>query len=113
MSRDAILRDSEVLSELTLDATLADTPEISYKTRAGGMIFQEATEAGTLLTFYAAYAAGGTYFPITDKNNVAVTLTTTASVAQCHPIPDECFGAPYLKIVTDNDGDKVTISLKT
>lgn len=87
---------------VTLDATLADTPEIDYSGHAGGIIIIPTGSSITTLTWHVLEERGGTRVPLYDKDNVAV--TTTVAAARAYPFPVELFGAGIIAIQTNADG---------
>ena len=100
-------------SSYTLNTALGSTPEIPYYKHAGGTIHWLSTSSHTLFTFYTAHTEGGAYHAVQDKNNAAVTRTVSNAANESMAIPDECFGVPFIKITSDDDGGVVTISFKS
>ena len=108
-----IERGTKTIS-LTLQDAVAATPEIDFRRYAGGMIHWLTATSHTQFDFHVAHAEGGTYHALQDKNNVAVTRTVSNAADECMPIPDECFSASFLKIVTTGgDNEAVVLTLKT
>lgn len=96
---------------ITLDTTAGDSEKIPMERWAGGAFFIPSTIASVTLTFHGAEKVDGTYFPMFDTANAAVTMTVAAS--RCYPLPDECFGFGGIKIVPNaDDGETILLSLK-
>jgi len=100
LNAKAIDRRASVLEGVAITASASTTAEIDMRMWAGGIIIMDASAAAVSFTFYVAEQRGGTYMQLYTTNNVAVALTVAASRA--YPIPDECFGAHWLKIVGDD-----------
>jgi len=96
------------LDAVALTDSASTTPEIQMEEWAGGSIHVVGTSI-TGLTFYGATEPGGTFVPLYDKTNTAVTRTVDHT--QVYPLPDECFGLGAIKIVANAAG-AVNISLK-
>lgn len=101
MSLD-ILREHPEPITVTADSTLADSEELIMQGMAGGMIYVPSGSSITSLTFYAAHTKGGTYFQIYDADNAAVSRTVAAG--RSYSLPEECYGARFLKFVPNADG---------
>jgi hypothetical protein len=97
---DRMARES-VVDSLDLTTSAGTTDEIDLRHAAGGMLDIPATAATTFtyLTSPKSTADGGTYRALVDKTNTAVTRSVTGNTSA--PLPDECFGARYVKIVSD------------
>lgn len=108
----------ERLSSVVPDAvvahsTIADATAVPYGAVAGGLLFYDSTISGTpvSISWYAATDVAGTYVPV--RNSVGVEVTTTlGGSASAYPIPDECFGAPFIKAVTDAGSATCHVTLK-
>jgi hypothetical protein len=104
----ALLRYPVNLS-LTLVTTAADTEAIPFGDSAAGVLMIPTGSGATSLAFHVSDAKAGTYVPLYDSSNNAVTRTVAA--ARAYALPDECFAARWLKIVPDVN-TTATLTLK-
>lgn len=93
---------------LSITGTIGTCEELPFGSYAGGSIV-----VGTGLTslaFYGCNTPGGTYVPIYDSSNAAVTRTVAAD--RGYAFPDECFGFRFIKMLGNTTGT-VTVNLKS
>jgi hypothetical protein len=98
---------------LAITASLETTPAINKSGLTTGEIYVHAGSAAVTLTFYAAPAADqsesagpGTFLPVYDDSNAAITRTVAAG--RTYRLPLDLAGARWIKIVGDTTA---TISL--
>jgi hypothetical protein len=77
---------------------------------AGGAIIIPSGSSITSLVPYGCHTATGTYVPLYDSSNAAVSRTVAAS--RGYALPDECFGWRYLKLL-GNAAGTVLLNLKS
>jgi hypothetical protein len=94
---------------VAVNTVLANAAVVEFNKHAGGSVSVPAASSLTTLTFYACHTRTGTFVPLYDANNVAVTLTVAAS--RVVALPDALFGVPYFKMVGNANGT-VTIFKK-
>lgn len=95
---------------ITLDSTLADTPEIDMQGFSRGHVAIPVGSSITALTYYASPTKGGTYLPLYDSAKNAITQTSLTA-GRAYEMPVAVASVAFLKIATDADG-AVHISLK-
>ena len=85
------------------EATLVDisvdddlTPAINIEAASFGMVYTPSTFDGTAVSFDVCDTEGGTFVPLENASSTLVSVTTAAS--QAFAIPDEVFGARFMKI---------------
>ena len=97
---------------------IATATEIDMRGYSGGTVLFRTGETITSLKFYVAEkdAGGfldgeaGTYEQLYDTSNNAVSVTVAANRA--YPLPDECFGCHFLKLIGGNAEATPDITLK-
>lgn len=89
-------------TSVSLTASSSTTEAIDYRNASGGMIIVPASV--TSLTWYASDAEDGTFVQVNDKANSGAATPTSVTAARAYNIPDECFGAPWLKVVANTTG---------
>lgn len=66
---------------------------------AGGLLITPAAlNATTVIGFKVSATEGGTYVPLCDQQGNLVTITVTLNAAKAYVLPDELFGASYVKV---------------
>jgi|GEM_PF-2492283 len=95
---------------VTAATSVEISTEIDIRDFAGGGIVLPSFGSATTLTYYVASKPGGTYQPLYDRDNAAVTQAITSE--KSYPLPDEIYGFGALKITADNESLSVVISLK-
>lgn len=90
-------RDTEVFN-VNISAVEATCTSISYMNCAGGCLYVPANTFTTLTWYVSTTGAAGSFIALVNRSNTAVTQTVGTG-ATAVPIPDECFGAPYIKAV--------------
>ena len=101
----SIDRRFAVLESVDVTAVLGTTPEIDFRNYAGGKILLDASAAATYFNFYEAEKEGGTYRQLYDIDGNVLRLPSGSAsfgVSRTYPIPDECFGSRWVKIVGDD-----------
>lgn len=88
--------------------SVATSGNIVFGDFSGGMVFVPTGSSLTTLTWYAATDETGTYLPV---NNADGAVAQTVEGGKCYPIPEDLFGAVYLRIV-GNAAGAVLVSLK-
>jgi hypothetical protein len=88
-----------VTLQLTITTASTTSPDIPLANHAGGG-FAKVSGAGATITFYVSTRENGTYHQVHDSAGVAVSKTL-AGANDMHPLPDEVFGWPCLRIVGD------------
>lgn len=104
-----IARDNRNDEGVDLTNSESTTEAIDFRQYSGGMVYIPNGSSITTLTFWAAPKPDGTYEPLKDSSNNAVTRTVAADGA--YALPDECFGAGAIKMVANASGT-VSLSLK-
>lgn len=94
---------------LTTDQTT--TAVLIYTGWSGGNLIIPSGSSITSLTFYGCDTPNGTPVPVYDntKATPVATVITGATAPGIVPIPDECFGVPYLFIKADAAGSVVFV----
>ncbi len=83
-----------------LTSSLATTQAINCSRNASGGIVLPAGIKASGVAFYGAATEEGVYGAIVDRHGSAITIGTYAdSPAVYVPIPEECVGAAFVKIV--------------
>lgn len=95
-----ISRNNTSITSVATEDAIGDCEVIPYGQYAGGLIYPGTSV--TSLTFWTSNTADGTFVPLYDKANSAVTYGTVGAV-RSYPFPDEIFGARFVKIVTNGD----------
>lgn len=90
-------RENMPTLSVALTDALGTTPEIRFSELAGGMIYLATNRT---LTFFASDALGGTYQPLYRHFPNQATAVSGAFLVGANPLPVECFGAAFLKIVS-------------
>lgn len=80
---------------------IANCEPIPFGSYAGGCFFI-ASGSITSIAPYGAMTLTGTYVPLYDSSNTAVSRTIAAS--RGYALPDECFGWKFLKLVANAAG---------
>lgn len=92
-----------------------DSDDIDVRGFAGGSVYVRNGATVESLTYWAAEKEGGTYEPLYDRNGTAVTQIITGGGAMADavfPLPNEIFGAAFIKIVATVADATVDITLK-
>ncbi len=105
--------------QVTLDtATLANCTLIDLRGYAGGSIINTSTIASTGYTFYGTWETkdgdpGDEFVEILTKAGASTALSGL-SASKAAPFPDEVFGFPFIKIISQaDDTEKTWINLKS
>ncbi len=104
-----VTRVPSTVKSVAVDTVVADSEEVSVGDCTGVAIFVPAGSSITSVAFYGAVEAGGTYLPLYDTTNTAVTLTVAAGRA--YQAPFSVFPLRYMKLVGNADGN-VDLTLK-
>lgn len=105
----SLQRYSVTLSVAMTDS-LATTGRFQYSNFAGGVIILPAGISS--LTWYVSSTEDGTYVQINDKANAGAVNPASVTQSLAYPLPDELFGAPWVKIVANTAGT-ATVCLKS
>lgn len=100
-----ITRFSLPAQTIAITASIGTCDPIDISHAAGGAFIVTVGASLTSLTFYGCDTRGGTYKALYDKNNAAV--TRTVAVDRAYPLPDDCYGFPFVKAVGNNTGTLV------
>jgi len=105
----AITRFTSSTEPISITASATTSPVIRVGEFAGG-IAHVISGSVTSLQYWVCHTADGTYIRLYDSTNTAIARTVATSRA--YALPDEVFGAEYLRIVGDATG-VIRLSLKT
>lgn len=105
----AITRHGTSTAAISITASGSTSPVIRVGEIAGG-ILHVISGSVTSVNFYVCHAEDGTFLPLYDSTNTIIARTVATSRA--YPLPDELFGAEFVRIVGDATG-VVRLSLKT
>jgi hypothetical protein len=94
---------------VTLTASVATAPRFPYGAVAGGMLFVFSTSGAAKISWYAAPEPTGPFLPVYSSGNASETFV---SAGRAYAVPDECFAAPFLKMVLDAGSASVFLSVK-
>lgn len=95
---------------VTIGSSSSNASDIAYADISGGIIYGKSGITSCTLTFYTKDSAGNLY-QVCDSTGAGVTVTLTQNTAV--PIPVECFGCEWLRIVASAGGPLSTyLSLK-
>jgi hypothetical protein len=106
----SLQRNSSEVITLTITDSIATCEELPFGSFAGGSIIVPSGSSLTSLTPYGCNEPGGTYVPIYDSSNTAVSRTVAAS--RGYAIPDECFGFRFIKFLGNTTGT-IKVNLKS
>lgn len=96
---------------LTIAASGTTSDALSCKEACGAVIIMPAAITGTNLAFHVSDTISGTYVPVYNSSNAAVTRTVAASRA--YALPDEALSAAYVKLVMDAQAAARSIKVTT
>ena len=102
---------AEIL-EVNTNTSGNNADPISMREYAGAHFLTPASlDSNTTITWYACDSKEGTYKPLRDSSNTAVTQSLTAdSWHSVHPACNACF---YIKPQTDNSAIQLTVTRKS
>lgn len=114
MSDDAkIGRQFHQSPNITVADVLADSTPIDFRNFAGGMLVPVGTISGThTLSFYVAATVDGSYRQLYDGASSPAAITKKTATGQAIKLPDELFGAGFIKVVSGTADFTAEISLK-
>jgi hypothetical protein len=97
-------------ANITAGSVAATTsPRIAYQQFAGGGVLIASTAGATVISWYGAKDAESLPLPIYADGSPV----TTAVVVGGHPIPDACFGFPFIvPVVAGSTACAMTVCLK-
>jgi len=93
---------SDVLEDVAVDSTIADSDEIDARGYSRGSVEVPTGSTLTLLTFYGAHAEGGTHLPVLDSSHAAVTLVVAAT--EVCVLPAEIESLSFFSMKGNADG---------
>lgn len=96
-----ILREGEAYTPIRLTNSLGTTPAIEFAGWAGGSISFPNPYTSTSISIYASDSASGTFRRMEDGAGADLSMRATAD--RVVPLPDACYKAIYLKLVTNAD----------
>lgn len=105
----AITRHTASTASISITASATTSPTIKVGDIAGGIV-HVLSGSVTSLQFWVCDTENGTYIRLYDSSNAAIARTVATSRA--YALPDELFGAEFLRIVGDATG-VIRLSLKT
>lgn len=108
------LRRLSMTREITIPASGTDSNAFYFGDWAMGILHLPGTMTGDAITFKAAPAENGTYNVVKKSDGTAAGSSVTAA-SDGVPIPAECAGALWLKVVSDAAEDTartIQVSLK-
>ena len=105
----AITRYASSSEAISITASATTSPVIRMGDAAGGLIHVISGSVASI-TFYTCHTESGTYIAVYDSTNTIVSRTVGTS--RVYAIPDELFGAEFLRIVGDATG-VIRVTLKS
>lgn len=99
-----------VLESVAVTNSASTTAEIDLREYSGGTVHCRNGSSLSSLTVWSGEKLGGTYEALKDLDGNAVTITIAANEAR--PIPDECFGCHFIRLVGDASDSTIDITLK-
>lgn len=96
-------------ANITVSDTLGTSTKIRYDSLAGGLLIVPAN-GFTTLTWWVSYSVDGgdsTFVALFDRAGAAVTQAVGVG-AGAYPIPDQCYGAGFLKVTRGAGADLST-----
>jgi len=111
-----IERTSLQTQSLAITASSSTTARIPYRDHAGGMlIVTGVTSTPASVAWWVGSSAEATLVPLQDGagNAVTTTISSSNSYLNAYPIPDACFGAPFLAAVANTGSITAILNLKS
>jgi hypothetical protein len=114
MTQDVkIGRQFHATANVTVGDSVGVATAIDLRNFAGGAIVPAGTITGThTLSFYVAATADGTYRQLYDGASTPAAITKKTATGQAIKLPDELFGAGFLKVVSGTAAFTAEVSLK-
>jgi hypothetical protein len=115
MSAPVTIERQPLIQSIAVTASISTTGTMVNRLAGGGVLVPAGSNL-SLLTWYGCSTDSATaadWLPIYDRASPATpaAMTSTVAASQAHPIPDECFGYPFLRAVGNTTGT-VTVCTK-
>jgi len=96
---------------LALNTAADTTARLNYIGMSGGNLLIPTGSSIASITFYGCDTPTGTPLPVYDSTKATPVASAITGISKpgIIPIPDECFGIPYLYPVSDAAGNVVFI----
>lgn len=104
---------------ITLHTTTSLATTIRLDDMAGGVVSMGTMSTNaTSLQMWGSNTVDGVYRQVykADGSAVTITLAPSTNVGRIYALPDECYGLPFLKVVsatTNSTGTVAVVSLKS
>lgn len=96
-------------SALSLTNSSSTTARIQFSRAAGGSFVVTALATGVQINWYGALTQEGTAYPIYADGSAS---STAIAANRAYPIPDACFGFPFIVPVLDAGTATIQASVK-